>query len=246
MHSMPERDNVAMADLIYDFFGPIAYQTHSAVEIVHHTRKGPAGVEMEYTAADWRGGSASTFALRGVRVCNVMKKSEAENFDVEEVDRLSYFRITRGKNNMTRMGDVGWRRLVSVILENGNPEGGDENEEVGVVVAWSPPQGANPLGLYGQEDKDCWRDLVAKNDGYGLHPNSKQWFGFEIAKRLGLDLVGKHRDKHHKVAKAILFELVEDGTLKIVPRKGDDRRSHDYLGIGDGPEAKESEAPDAA
>jgi RecA-family ATPase len=91
MHSMPERDNVAMADLIYDFFGPIAYQTHSAIEIVHHTRKGPAGVEMEYTAADWRGGSASTFALRGVRVCNVMKKSEAESFDVEEVDRLSYF-----------------------------------------------------------------------------------------------------------------------------------------------------------
>jgi hypothetical protein len=46
------------------------------------------------------------------------------------------------------MGDVGWRRFVSVILENGNREGGDENEEVGVVVAWSPPQGANPLGLY--------------------------------------------------------------------------------------------------
>ena len=241
MHSMPEKDNVAMADLIYDFFGPIAYQTHSAIEIVHHTRKGPAGVEMEYTAADWRGGSASTFALRGVRVCNVMKKSEAENFDVEEMERLSHFRITRGKNNMARMGDVGWRRFVSITLENGNPTNGDDNEEVGVVIAWTPPVGANPLGLYGQEDKDYWRGLIAKNDDYGVHPNSKQWFGVEIARRLGLDLAGKHRDKHHKVAKAILSELIEDGTLKVIPRKGEDRRSHDYLGVGDGLEsAKEN------
>jgi len=139
MHSMPEKDNIAMAELIYDFFGPIAYQTTAAIEIVHHTRKGPPGTEIEYTAADWRGGSASTFALRGVRVCNVMKKSEAEAFEVEEIDRLSYFRITRGKNNMTRMGDVGWRQFVTVTLQNGNPETGDENEEVGVVIAYAPP-----------------------------------------------------------------------------------------------------------
>src|SRR5262249_40687470 len=75
MHSMPEKDNIAVAEPIYYFLGPIAYQTKAAIEIVHHTRKGPPGTEIEYTAADWRGGSASTFALRGVRVCNVMKKS---------------------------------------------------------------------------------------------------------------------------------------------------------------------------
>ena len=182
MHSMPEKDNIAMAELIYDFFGPIAYQTKAAIEIVHHTRKGPPGTEIEYTAADWRGGSASTFALRGVRVCNVMKKSEAEAFEIEEIDRLSYFRITRGKNNMTRMGDVGWRQFVTVTLQNGNPETGDENEEVGVVIAYTPPTDVN-LALYSQEDKDHWRKLVTADNAYGVHPNSKQWFGCEIAKR---------------------------------------------------------------
>ena len=233
MHSMPEKDNIAMAELIYDFFGPIAYQTKAAIEIVHHTRKGPPGTEIEYTAADWRGGSASTFALRGVRVCNVMKKSEAEAFEIEEIDRLSYFRITRGKNNMTRMGDVGWRQFVTVTLQNGNPETGDENEEVGVVIAYTPPADVN-LALYTQEDKDHWRSLVAGDNGYGVHPNSKQWFGSQIAKRLNLDLTGKHRKKHHNVAKAILWELIESGWLKVVLRQGEDKREHQYLDVGEG------------
>jgi hypothetical protein len=223
-----------MAELIYDFFGPIAYQTKAAIEIVHHTRKGPAGVEMEYTAADWRGGSAATFALRGVRVCNVMKKSEAEKFEIEEIERLSYFRITRGKNNMTRMGDMGWRRFVPVVLKNGNPEAGDDNEEVGVVTAYTPPATEDNLGLYNAADKDHWRELIAANNAYGVHPQSKQWFGCEIAKRLGLDLVGKSRTKHHKVAKSVLWELIEGGWFKIVTRIGEDRREHQYLDIGDG------------
>jgi hypothetical protein len=161
-----------------------------------------------------------------------MKKSEAANFDIEENERLSYFRLTRGKNNMTRMGDVGWRQFVSVTLQNGNPEIGDENEEVGVVVSWQPPADAQ-LGMYGQEDKDYWRNLVAVNNAYGVHPQSKEWFGCEIAKRLNLDLVGKNRKAHHKVAKAILWELIETGWFKIVLRVGDDRREHQYLDIGD-------------
>jgi hypothetical protein len=239
MHSMPEKDNVVMAELIYDFFGPIAYQTKAAIEIVHHTRKGPAGVEMEYTAADWRGGSAATFALRGVRVCNVMKKSEAEKFEINELDRLSYFRITRGKNNMTRMGDMGWRQFVPVVLKNGNPDKGEDDEEVGVVRAYSPPPTEESLGFYNDADKEHWRNLVADDNAYGVHPQSRKWFGGEIAKRLGLDLVGKHRKKHHAVVKAILWELIESAWLKVVSRIGDDRREHQYLEVGDGnpPEA---------
>ena len=161
-----------------------------------------------------------------------MKKSEAEAFEVEEVDRLSYFRITRGKNNMTRMGDVGWRQFVTVTLQNGNPETGDENEEVGVVIAYTPPADVN-LALYGQEDKDHWRNLVAVDNAYGVHPQAKQWFGCEIAKRLNLDLTGKQRKKNHAVAKAILWELIESGWFKIVLRQGEDRREHQYLDVGD-------------
>jgi hypothetical protein len=53
-----------------------------------------------------------------------MKKSEAENFDVEEVDRLSYFRITRGKNNMTRMGMLGGAALFLSFLRTETPKAG--------------------------------------------------------------------------------------------------------------------------
>jgi hypothetical protein len=162
-----------------------------------------------------------------------MKKSEAVTFEIEEIERLSYFRITRGKNNMARMGDVGWRRFVAVTLNNRNAETGDENEEVGVVTAWTPPDDT-AVGLYSQEDKDHWRNLVAADIGYGVHPNAKQWFGLEIAKRLNLDLVGKNRKKHHGITKAILWELIEGGWFKIVSRTGEDRRDHQYLEVGDG------------
>jgi hypothetical protein len=101
------------------------------------------------------------------------------------------------------------------------------------VIAYTPPADVN-LALYSQEDKDHWRNLVAADNAYGVHPNSKQWFGCEIAKRLNLDLAGKHRKKHHAVAKAILWELIESGWLKIVMRVGDDKREHQYLDVGEG------------
>jgi hypothetical protein len=44
---------------------------------------------------------------------------------------------------VTRMGDVGWRQFVTVTLQNGNPETGDENEDVGVVIAYTPPADMN-------------------------------------------------------------------------------------------------------
>jgi hypothetical protein len=89
------------------------------------------------------------------------------------------------------------------------------------------------LALYNQDDKDHWRKLVAVDNAYGVHPQAKQWFGCEIAKRLNLDLTGKQRKKNHAVAKAILWELIESGWFKIVLRQGEDRREHQYLDVGD-------------
>src|SRR5262249_53109953 len=107
-----------------------------------------------------------------------------------------------------------------------------DNEEVGVVKAYKPPATEENLGLYNEADRGHWRSLVAADNGYGVHPQSKQWFGCEIAKRLNLDLIGKNRKNHHKIAKTVLGELIENGWFKIVPRAGDDRREHQYLDLG--------------
>ena len=82
--------------------------------------------------------------------------------------------------------------------------------------------------------KGDWRNLVAADNAYGVHPNSKQWFGSEVAKRLGLELTGKNRKKHHQVAKAVLWELIESGWLKVAMRMGDDKREHQYRDVGTG------------
>jgi hypothetical protein len=134
---------------------------------------------------------------------------------------------------MTRMGDMGWRQFVPVVLNNGNAEKGEDNEEVGVVQAYTPPPADESLGLYNDADKEHWRGLVAKDNGYGVHPNSKQWFGSEIAKRLGLDLVGKNRKKHHQVAKSIMWELIENGVFKVTSRKDGYGRDHDFIDLGE-------------
>ncbi len=240
MHDM-EEDNRGLSGLVYDFFAKIAGATNAAMDIVHHVRKGPPGAEIEYTALDSRGGGAFVFGVRSCRVLNAMKKSEAATFDIEEVDRRQYFRVTRDKVNNTRAGHAGWYKFQTVVLDNARPEEGKPADDVGVVTPWTPPSITNPLGMYGQADKNHWRDLVASDDSYGVHPNSKNWFGCEIAKRLDLDLTGKRRDRHRKIAGAILWELVDEGWLKVVIRKGDDRRDHEFLAVGDG----ENEEPAA-
>jgi hypothetical protein len=236
LHNFQE-SNEGLGPLVYDFFGPIANTTKCAIEIVHHTRKPPPGTEVEYTTFDARGGGAFIFATRSGRIVNTMKKSEAELFDIEERERFSYFRTNRDKTNMARKGLLGWYRFEVVPLDNARPEEGRDKEEVGVVVAWKPPDALAPLSMYSQADKDYWRDLVgraADDDAYGVHPNSKNWFGREIAARLKLDLIGKSRDKNFKATKAILKDLIEDGVLKVISRVGKDNREHDYLGAGDG------------
>jgi hypothetical protein len=83
---------------------------------------------------------------------------------------------------------------------------------------------------YNQRDKEFWRGLVAVDNAYGVHPQSKQWFGIEIAKRLGLRL-DLAADK--KTIRLILRELIENGWFKVVLRVGDWRRAHQYLDLGD-------------
>jgi hypothetical protein len=231
MHNR-EETNDGLGELMYDFFGPIANQTRAAIEIVHHTRKGPPGIEIDYGAIDARGGGAFIFAVRSGRVVNPMKKAEAETYGIDEADRFSYFRVGRDKPNMVKRGLLGWFKIESQVLKNARPDEGKDNEDVGVVDSWTPPEAQDPLAMYGPSEKEHWRELAANNPNYGYHANSRQWFGDEIAKSLKLDMVGKRAKKNKKIVTAILDDLIEEGVLQVVNRRGEDRHDHQYVSPG--------------
>jgi hypothetical protein len=70
--------------------------------------------------------------MRMVRLLNVMSKEEASNLGINEFERLSYFRIDRGKANYLPPAKAAvWRKFESVELANG--------DNMGVITAWEHP-----------------------------------------------------------------------------------------------------------
>jgi hypothetical protein len=87
---------------------------------------------MEFSADDARGASAIRDAVRSMRILNHMSRPDAELAGIEAFNRVSYFRIDRGKGNYTPPArNATWCRFENVELANG--------DEVGVVVPWEFP-----------------------------------------------------------------------------------------------------------
>jgi RecA-family ATPase/Holliday junction resolvase RusA-like endonuclease len=125
IHSINENDNGKM-DQVVRIFSRLADTCNCAVDLSQHTRKLPTGV-VEHSADDARGASAVHDAVRAQRVLNVMSAKEAENLQVNEMERRSYFRVDRSKANTAPPAKVAtWRKFESVALANG--------DDVGVVT----------------------------------------------------------------------------------------------------------------
>jgi RecA-family ATPase len=136
LHGVPEGDNMKMYAVISIFAG-MANSCSCSFELAHHTRKMLAGNgAVDYTVDDARGASSIRDAVRAVRLLNHMSQADADLTGVLQADRMSYFRIDRGKANNAPPARVAtWRRFVNVDLPNG--------DEVGVVTPWEfPGQGA--------------------------------------------------------------------------------------------------------
>ena len=130
LHRVPENDNNKMNEIIHLVSG-IASSTDCAAELCHHTRKLVAGSD-EYSMDDGRGASAIRDAVRASRILNPLSLAEARDAGIEEQDRLSYFRIDKGKANyLPPAKRAVWRKFESVDLLNG--------DNVGVVTAWEFP-----------------------------------------------------------------------------------------------------------
>jgi RecA-family ATPase len=130
LHSVNESDNGRM-DTVIRIFAKLADACDCAVDISHHTRKLPAG-SFEHTVDDTRGASSVRDAVRMLRILNVMSHSEAENLGFDDFERLSYFRVDRGKANTVAPARAAtWRKFESVELANG--------DDVGVITPWEMP-----------------------------------------------------------------------------------------------------------
>jgi RecA-family ATPase len=141
LHSVSEQDNTKMNQVI-GLFKDLALECDCSVSLAAHMRKVPSGAtEHVYTGDDNRGASAVRDAVRMARVINQMAFNEARDFGVSEIERPDYFCVERSKNNNAARGGMEkeWRRFRSVTIGRA-----DNEEEIGVVEPWSPPDAAMP------------------------------------------------------------------------------------------------------
>jgi hypothetical protein len=180
LHSLAEAENHKM-DPVLRKFASIANEMNCCIELAHHTRKKVTGQE-EYTTADARGASAIIDAVRSARTINSLNDRDAKLLGVEdEIERLSYFRLDRGKANMTRRGAAAYFRFVGVELPNGRD--GSAGDDVGTVECIMPPDVSIEL-----TPTDI-AFLVAEtaNSDQAEKPQAANWFGNTIAKHFNLN-----------------------------------------------------------
>jgi hypothetical protein len=131
-HSIPE--NSERMDEVVGQYKDIAYQTRSAIEHVHHTRKIRDGAEV--TSTDSRGSSAIVAAWRDSRVLNFMDTQTATEQGIK--NRFRFLRLG-GDGNMTVRGeDDRWLYMETVTLDNADAETGLPADDVGVAVPFEP------------------------------------------------------------------------------------------------------------
>jgi hypothetical protein len=137
LHNVREGDNNGM-DTVVRIFTRIADSCDCSIDVSHHVRKQPSGsFDQDFVVDDARGAGAIRDAVRAMRLLNIMSRSDATSLGLDEFERLSYFRIDRGKaNTVAPASSATWRKFESVDLLNG--------DDVGVVTAWQMPTKCSP------------------------------------------------------------------------------------------------------
>jgi AAA domain/Bifunctional DNA primase/polymerase, N-terminal len=181
LHSLAEAENHKMDPVLREF-ARIANETDSAIELAHHTRKKVTGQE-DYTTADSRGASAIMDAVRSARTINGLNDADAKRLGIDdELERISYFRLDKGKANMTRRGAASYFQFASVELPNG--PGGGPGDDVGVVTRIIPPDATievTPTDIAILQAETVNTDCAVSN-------KSMNWFGRAVARHFSVDL----------------------------------------------------------
>ena len=235
-HAVNENDNGAI-DAVAKGWAKVAAAADCVIVLVHHTSKA-AGAEVTVDRA--RGASALTNAARSVTVLNRMTDDEFNRFglglNAEPGDAggaRRYFRTFDDKANRAPAADGSdWYRMESVDLPNG--EGDDWiGDSVGVATRYYPPAAgaAEPLAPTMAADVQA---LIAQGE-WRESDKAEQWAGEAVAQALGLDA----SDKGHRVRiKAVLKDLLADGTLAREERPDASRRKRWWIIVGSGSPAQ--------
>ena len=217
LHQVPENDNTGL-NAVMDALRDIADETQTAIELIHHVRKG-ATQEEEMGADAARGASAIIGAVRSARALNPMQAAEAERLGLES--RQGFFFISSAKANLAPpIEKRGWLRLIGVYLDNGAPEY-PEGDSVGVVVSW---KALSPIAGVTSSQFDDVVKALASGEGRE-NAQAEKWAGYVVAEVMGLDLGPS--DKRERTseqtaarakAKGILAELITAGRLMTEDR----------------------------
>jgi hypothetical protein len=210
LHSLAEAENHKMDPVLREF-ARIANDTNCAIELAHHTRKKVSGQE-DYTTADARGATAIIDAVRSARTLNGLNDGDAKRLGIDDdLERLSYFRVDKGKANMTRRSAASYYRLVGQELPNGLA--GGPGDDVGVVTRTIPPDVAIELT---QADIAV---LVAEtaNSDQAEKVQSENWFGHTVARHFKLD-TDSMLDRVK--VETVIAALVRGKHIRCVSRKG--------------------------
>jgi hypothetical protein len=216
-HELPENDN-QMIDRVAKRWAALAQRCDIAVGLVHHTRK-TGGQENDSESA--RGASSLVAAARIVRVLNGMSKDEATLADIPELERRSYFRLSRDKQNLSPPeSDRNWFRMLGVELGNATPPLHLDGDEVGIPTRWQWPSAFDGI------DAGALRDVQDAINGLDLpeSPQATKWAGHTIGEVLNIDTTDKVGAGR---VKQLIKKWIASGALKIEkrpnPEKGRDK-----------------------
>jgi RecA-family ATPase len=227
LHSVSEIDSGKMDSVIRIFSG-IADENDCAIDLTHHVRKPIAGQGSDYDVHDIRGVAAITDAVRAARVLNRMNEKDAEAAGCGELERLSRFRVDRGKGNYSKASAATWRQFISVTLTNG--------DDVGVVAPWDyPGQGERTPEKIAADQKADQVFLLLLNKFAARHVNVSSSFGPTYAPAKFADEREAKAAKVSKAAlKAAMARLLDAGRIKTESLGRSDRDSHTDWSCGTG------------
>ncbi len=219
-HEVSEQDNTKI-NFVMRQWAQIAHMTNSAIELVHHSKKG-VGQNGETSADDLRGASALVRAARSVRVLSQMTKDEAARAGVD--NRRRFFQVHTPKVNMTLPAEEGiWRELVTIDLRNGDDF--HPADYVQAVKAWRFPDASDACSV-----EQIETILARVRDGqFRESSQAKQWVGLVVADVLGLDATDARARESIKTA---IRAWLKDGTLVIVEALDDARKPRKFIGAG--------------
>jgi hypothetical protein len=202
-HAVSENDNKQI-DAVAELLTDLAITHDIAVDIPHHTAKGPPDPGNPNRG---RGAGAGKDAARLIYTLTTMSVEEAQAMGIEEGLRRSLVRMDSGKVNIAPpLHQAKWFRLVGVPLNNATalyPNG----DNVQVAEPWTPPD------LWSNTDIDLLNRILSEIDA-GLPDGNRYTHAAKAENRAAWKVVVKHApDKSEGQAREMIRTWIKNGVL---------------------------------